>query len=69
MFQYNIHQESSIMNSSDLNVEALRRIEATVFDCTIPHDKRIVMIQDTIYQLIEMQSANSPEIEENESRA
>ena len=52
------------MNSSDLNVEALRRIEAVVFDCTIPHDKRIIMVQDTLYQLMEMQSANSPEIED-----
>ena len=52
------------MNSSDLNTEALRRIEATVFDCTIPHDKRIVMIQDTIYQLIEMQCAHSIEEED-----
>ena len=53
------------MSNSDLNTEALRRIEATVFDCTIPHDKRIVMIQDIMFQLEVMQDANSPEIPED----
>ena len=45
------------MNSSELNTEALRRIEAIVFDCTIAYDKRLVMIQDILYQLQAMQDA------------
>ena len=48
---------NSVMKNSDLNADALRRIEAIVFDCTIAYDRRLVMIQDILYQLQAMQDA------------
>ena len=46
---------------SNLNAEAIRRIDEVVFDCTIPIEKRLLMVQDTLYILQEMQSHQSEE--------
>ena len=48
-----------MLHMTDINTEALRRIEEIVFDCTIAYDRRLVMIQDILYQLQAMQDARS----------
>ena len=45
----------------DLNTEALRRIDDIAFDCTIPIEKRLLMVQDTLYSLQEMQAHRAEE--------